>query len=636
MLDGLRIMSKNVFGRAILASFAALIVVGFGLWGIRDMFTNFRANQLAMVGDAEISVQQYRTDYQNALQRLQRQARRAITNEEARQFGLDRQVLAELLTGAALDQDAKRLGLGLSDAEIAKTIRADKTFAGPDGAFDQNRMDQLLRDNGYTETSYIRELRQTALRQQIAESVTGGLKVPGVMLSAINTFANQTRKADYIILPAPDLAKIPAPTDEAVKSWYDMRKDSYRSPEYRSVNVLIVSPGEVAKTLAISDEAARKVYAQTAAEHYVTPEKRLIVQLTFASEAAAAKARARIDAGESFDAVAADKDAGGVLADIGETTKAAMFDPAVAQAAFALPQPGVTQPIPGKFGAVLARVSKIEPGATKPFDEVKDQIKTQLAESQARTETQTLHDKIEDLRASGKSLSQAAEAVGLKTQAYVTDASGAGKGEPGQPGAPIPALAAAPELVKVIFASDVGVANDAVSRKDGGYDWFEVSAIDPSRQLPLVEVRPQVVKALQDSEAQKQVATLANDLARKLDAGESLAGLATAQGVKVQQTESIKRAKAPGLPPAAVQQIFGAPLGGAGVALADQGGRMVFKVTEATTPPLDPNDPTLAGLAPQLASSLADDLFSQYISGLQAQLGIQVNQAALRAINGQE
>ncbi len=54
MLDGLRIMSKNIFGRAILAAFAGLIVIGFGFFGIRDVFTNFRANQLATVGDAEI------------------------------------------------------------------------------------------------------------------------------------------------------------------------------------------------------------------------------------------------------------------------------------------------------------------------------------------------------------------------------------------------------------------------------------------------------------------------------------------------------------------------------------------------------------------------------------------------------
>ncbi|HUO55184.1 MAG TPA: SurA N-terminal domain-containing protein [Rhodoblastus sp.] len=635
MLDGLRIMSKNVFGRAILALFAGLIVVGFGIWGIRDMFTNIRGNELARVGDTEISVQQFRTEYQNQLQRLQRQARRAITNDEARQFGLDRQVLSELVTGAALDQDARRLGLGLSDAEIARMIRAEKMFAGPSGAFDEERMKEVLRDNGYTETSYVREQRQMALRQQIAEAATGSLRTPDVLLAAVNTFANQTRKADFFVLPAPDLAKIAAPSDEAVKSFYDLRKDTYRSPEYRTANVLIVAPGEVAKSIPIADEAARKVYDQTKG-NYVTPEKRSIALLTFENQAAAAKARARIEAGESFDAVAADKSAGGVLADIGATTKASMFDPAIAQAAFALPQAGVTAPIAGKFGFVLAQVSQIEPGATKPFNEVKEQIKADLAAAQAKKETQNLHDKIEDLRTSGKTLAQAADSLGLKTRTLVTDAAGAGKGDAGQPGAPIAALAAAPELTKAIFASDVGVDNDAVPRKDGGYDWFEITSIDPSRQLPLDEVRPQVVKALQESEAQKQVAAKANELARKIDGGASLAALASENGASAQQAAAIKRAGAPGLTPEAAQQIFGTPVGGAGVALADKGGRIVFKVTDATTPPLDFKNPTIAGLAPQLQGGLADDLFSQYVSGLQTQLGAHVNQTALRAASGQE
>ncbi len=94
---------------------------------------------------------------------------------------------------------------------------------------------------------------------------------------------------------------------------------------------------------------------------------------------------------------------------------------------------------------------------------------------------QKLHDKIEDLRASGKTLAQAAQELGLQIQTYDTDAAGASKGANGQAGAPIPALVAAPELVKAIFASDVGVDNDSVSRKDGGFSWFEIAAIDPSR-----------------------------------------------------------------------------------------------------------------------------------------------------------
>ncbi len=635
MLDGLRVMSKNIFGRLILAAFAAVIVVGFGLWGIRDMFTNFRANQLATIGDREITVQDYRNAYQTDLQRLQQQARRAITSQEARQTGLDRQVLAELVTGSALDQDARRLGLALSDADIAGMVRADKAFSGPAG-FDQARMDALLRDNGYTETSFIREQRQLALRKQIGAALTGGLKAPEALLAAVNIYSNQSRTADYFVLPAPDLSKAPPPSDAAVTAWYDLHKDIYRSPEYRAVNTLVVTPDAVAKTISIGDDEARKIYDRDAARLYSKPEKRALALLTFVNAADAAKARARIDAGESFDKVAADKSAGGVLADIGETTEAAMFDPAVAGAAFALKQPGVTQPIAGKFGTVLAKVSRIAPGATKSFDEVKDQIKAQLASARARDAIQKLHDKIEDQRAAGKNLTDAAKAVGLTPQVYVTDASGAGKGEVGQPGAPIPALAGDPDLLKAIFASDVGVDNDSVSRRDGGYDWFEINSVQPSRQLPVAEVRPQILKAMRNNEGQKQVAANANQLARQIDAGQSPDQIAAANGAVLAHSPPIRRSGAPGLSPAAVEQIFGTPVGGAGVALSGAGGRIVFKVTDATTPPLDMENPGVKQIAPQLKSALGDDLFTQYVSGLQSQLGLHVNQTAYAAIIGQQ
>lgn len=636
MLDGLRIMSKNIWGRMILAAFAGLIVIGFGFFGIRDVFTNFRANQLASIGDAEIGAQQYRTEYQSELQRMERQARRPITNDEARQIGLDRQVLARLLTGAALDQAAQRLGLAVSDEEIAKIIKADKTFAGPSGAFDQSRFDELLRDNGYTENAYVREQRQSALREQIAAAVNGSLRLPAVMLSAINTYTNETRKADYFVLPAPDASTAPTPDEAAIKAYYDMRKDNYRTPEYRKVNVLTLTPGALAGTEQITDEAAKKDYDQSEAQRFFKPEKRTVAQLTFASRELADKAAKRIEAGESFTAVAADKSAGGVLANLGETTKASIFDKNVADAAFAMSKPGVTAPIQGTFGWVLADVTMIEPAHTRAFAEVKDEIKSELAQKQARDDAQKLHDKIEDLRSSGKTLAEAAAALGLHSETYVTDAAGAAKGEGGKPGAPIAALASSPELLKAIFASDVGVDNDAVSRKDGGYSWFEIGAVDPSRQLSLDEVKPVVVASLRESEVQKDLAAKANALARKIDSGAVFAEVAAANGAQPQQALSIARSGGDGLSPATVAQVFGTPVGGAGVALADKSGRVVFKVTGATTPPLDPKSPNLAKLLPQLQTAAADDLLNEYLAGLQQRLGLRINQAALRAATGSE
>lgn len=634
MLDGLRIMSKNLFGRLILASFAAVIVVGFGLWGIRDMFSNFRGNELATVGTTDIGLQQYQTAYQTQLQRLQRQAQRAISGEEAKKFGLDRQVLAELITSAALDQDAKRLGLGLPDSELARQIQSEKIFAGPNGAFDVETMRRILRDNGYSEESYVREQRAVALRKQIAQSTTGDVFAPQVLLEAINQFANQTRKADYVMLPAPDLTQAATPSDEAVQAFFNQRKSAYRAPEYRNVVVLVVTPESLAKSLTIDDSLAQKVFDETK-ERFATAEKRQLIQLTFADAKQADAASARLKAGESFDAVAADKSSGGVRADLGLTTRDAIFDAEVAAAAFGVQKTGVVGPVAGKFGTVLVDVLAIEPGAQKAFDAVKDQIKSELALSQAKQALQATHDRIEDLRSSGKSLTEAAAAVNLTPVTAVTDASGAQKGVAGQPGPAVAALTSAPELTKAIFASDVGVDNDAVALKNGGYGWFEIAAIEPTRPLALDEVRAQVLAAVQQSDSQSALAQKANELAKKLDAGETFKTLAQTQNLTLQQSPALKRAAGQALPDSAIQQIFGTPLGGAGVAIGPNGSRILFQVTEATTPPLDLNEQTIKGLRPQLEASLADDIFSQYVSGLESALGVRINQAAMRAISGQ-
>ena len=94
------------------------------------------------------------------------------------------------------------------------------------------------------------------------------------MLSALNTYSNETRKAEYFVLPAPDLSQAPVPSDDAVKSFYEMRKDAYRTPEYRQVNVLVASPVEIARTLPISDEAARRSMTRPPAQRFTVPEKR--------------------------------------------------------------------------------------------------------------------------------------------------------------------------------------------------------------------------------------------------------------------------------------------------------------------------------------------------------------------------
>ena len=106
MLEGLRVASQNWIGRTIMALVMGVIVVSFAIWGVGDVFRGFTAQRLAKVGCGEITVEAYRSAYQNELRRLQQRMRRAITNEEAHRSGLDLQVLERLITEVALDQKA--------------------------------------------------------------------------------------------------------------------------------------------------------------------------------------------------------------------------------------------------------------------------------------------------------------------------------------------------------------------------------------------------------------------------------------------------------------------------------------------------------------------------------------------------
>ncbi len=631
MLDGLRVMSKNWLGRALLGAFAGLIIVGFGIFGIRDVFFGFRANRLAVVGDEEIGVAEYRNAYQTDLQRMQRQTRRPITNEEAHARGLDAQVLGRLIANSALDQTAAKLGLAMSDAQVASLIAKEPSFAGPNGAFDQNRFNEILRDNGYTERSFVREQRALALRQELTETVAGAVLAPNVLLAALNRYSKETRKADYFVLPAPDADAGPAPDEKAVAEFYELRSDAFRAPEYRKLTLLTLSPAALAKPDAVADAVAQKLYDKVKDERFGAPEKRAIEQLAFASDDDAAKASAKLKAGARFEDIAVDPQWRATRADLGVHAKSEIFDPAVAQAAFALPAGGVSEPIEGKFHPVILRVNKIEAASTKPFSDVAAQLKTQIAESNARNDAQSLHDKIEDLRANGKTLSEAAAALGLTAQTVeASDPTGLDK-----TGKPIAGLAGSPDLLKAIFASDVGVDNDAVSSRDGGYSWFEIGAVEPSHMRKLDEVRPEVEKRLKLEDAQRALAAKAADLVRQLQNGATLESLAKAQGdLAIKHAENVRRNGGAGLSNAAVAQIFGVAVDNAGAALGDNGSRIVFKVIEASVPPLDVKASDIVAAMPQIKQSIAEEMLSQYIIKAQDDLGVTINRAALRAATG--
>ena len=178
MLESMRNASQGVVGKAIMTIVMGLIIVSFVIWGVGDMLRGFSPSTVASVGGAKISAQDYRVAYDRAIQQYQRRLKRPFTNEEARQVGLDRSVLQQLLSEAAVDDEAGKLGLGISDEALREVITSNPSFRDKSGAFDPSRFAGALRDMDMNERGFISELRKQVLRQFIVSALSTGITAP--------------------------------------------------------------------------------------------------------------------------------------------------------------------------------------------------------------------------------------------------------------------------------------------------------------------------------------------------------------------------------------------------------------------------------------------------------------------------
>jgi peptidyl-prolyl cis-trans isomerase D len=517
MLQGLRKAGQSFVGKIIATILFCILILSFAIWGIGDIFRGGPQNWVARVGRTEISADQFRTAFNNQVQRLNRQFGGRLTNEQARAFGIDRQVLNQLVDDAVLSEQARALGLSVSDELVARSIVEQPAFRGQDGGFNRPLFDNLLRENGLSEAGFVREQRSTIARTHIAEGIAGSLAVPTAAKEAFHRFQNERRQAAYLILGAYAAGEIPAPSPEQLQAFHNERKGSFRAPEYRAVNVLALDASAIAKPEAVSDADARKRYEEQKTS-FGTPERRTVQQILFPSAQEAEAAAAKIKEGTTFEALATERGVPAQDLELGTFTKIEMLDPVVAAAAFSLEQGAVSDPVPGRFGTALLRVTQVQPEAVKPFEEVAGDVKRQIAQERARTEVERFHDEIEDARASARPLPEIAKEKNLSIiQIPAVDQSGRDKG-----GNPVQNLPEGQTLLQAAFASDIGVDNEALRRRDGGYVWFDVTGIEPAREKAFEEVRADVERQWRDNEVSQRLTEKARQLVERIDNGEAI------------------------------------------------------------------------------------------------------------------
>jgi peptidyl-prolyl cis-trans isomerase D len=626
----MRKASSNWLGKIVMAVVMGVLIVSFGVWGIADIFRGFGQSTLAKIGRTEISTEQFRQIYTDRLQQMGRQFGRPLTQEQARAFGFDRQVLQQTIAEASLDEEARRMGLAQSESETMRMIYNDPNFKSISGQFDPARFQATIRQFGYSEQRYLAEQRRVSLRRQIAGTISAGLEPPKVLLEALTRFQNEQRSIDYIKLAAAQAGTIDPPSPEALAAYFEDHKTQFRAPEYRKLTFTVITPEAIGKWNEVSDEEARKIFDQRK-DKMGTPEKREVSQIVFPNIEEAQAARGRIGSGLSFEDLAKERGLKESDYQLGTIAKSAIIDPAVADAAFSLASGEVSQPAQGRFGVALVKVGKIEPGSTPTYENVAATIKGEIAAANARAKVAELQNKMEDERSGGASVADAAKKLAL-TSVTIDAVDRSGRLPDGQL---VPNIPRGLDVVSQAFNSDVGVDNDPIPF-NGGYVWYDVTGITPSRERNLDEVRPQVEAKWREDQVSSRLRTKATEMVQKLEQGGNLAEEAAAVGAKVETAKDFKReASPPGVPAGVVTAAFRTAKDGVGQTSGSGGSEwIVYRVTDVTVPPVDMASDEVKKLKETLERGLTDEQVAQFVTKIESDIGISINQAAFAQATG--
>jgi peptidyl-prolyl cis-trans isomerase D len=619
---------------AVAVMFAILIGAFAISMGGNNYFDRYTRQNVAKVGSVEITPQQFQRAYQRMLENLSARAGRRLTAQEAQAIGLPDRVLQGLIQDAAVDVEASKLGLGLSQEGLRQSITSSEFFQ-QNGKFSPEKYQQFLQRIGYSAPAFEQEYKADLVRRQIRGIFDKSGVLTKVMLDAYNRYANEERTLAYFTLNADAAGAVEAPSDQALRTYYDDRKSQFMAPELRKIALLAISPQSVASKISVTEDDLKAEYAANAA-NYAVPERRKIEIIPFQTRKAADAASASLKGGKDFLDVAKEAGFKQPEIDLGLVSKkefGAKFaaNEAIVNAAFGLKKDQASEPVDGPLSSVIIRVLEIVPGEEKSFDEAKDRIRDDLTKARAAAESAKLIKAFEDERASGVPLADSAKKLGLPLEEATVDR--VGRGADGKPvnlaSVPVAGLAAA------AFKSDVGVENEALRLPGGGYAWFEVQDILKARQKPFDEVKVDVEAAWRKDQIRTKLTEIARDFASRLDRGEPIAEVAKSVGAEVKTTKPLKREGSDeGIPAAAVAQAFSLSEGGSSSAASGDGtSRTVFEVQKITPPaPLD--EATEKALAQRLQGQIGDDNFVEYLTGIEKQAGVSVDRKNFTSVAG--
>jgi peptidyl-prolyl cis-trans isomerase D len=382
------------------------IVIVFVFWGVGS-YTSRQSGRVAVVNGTVITLDDYRTSYNNLIEQVRQSFGNNLNEELIRMLQLRKRALDQLIDKTLMLQAAEKLKLTVSDEELAEYIRHIGAFQTA-GAFDSGRYINTLNRIRLTPEAFEVQQRDALIIDKFQTLITDSIKVSDLEARQWYLWNNAEVDIDYLLLE-PQRYKDIKLTDEEIRNYFDQHKDSYKTDPSIKVRYIYFMPEDYAGRVVISEDDIRDYYEGHPDEFKIpeTVEARHILikvdQNAKAEEVESARKKAEeiyklAKEGRDFAELARKysedptKAKGGYL---GTFRREEMIEP-FSDKAFSMNAGDISEPVRTPFGWHIIKVEKVNAAKTIPLSEaeagIREKLKTERSKNMAYDEAEAVYD----------------------------------------------------------------------------------------------------------------------------------------------------------------------------------------------------------------------------------------------------
>ena len=506
MLGAIRNKSKGWVAYLIVG----FITVPFALFGIQDYVSGSSNTSIASVDGEDIDLNLYYQELNSQQRNLQQQLGAQYSQEIDNV--LKQTLLDTMINEKLIENFANSLDMVTLDQEVRSVIQSNQAFQ-VDGAFSEERYNQILRLNSYTSTAYEIAQSKSLTRDQIKRNLSNSSFLSSVQTAQLNDLASQEREVSYIALTTDKYEDQISVSQSGISDYFNANKSNFLEGRKVKVDFVELSLDNIDEPENADDETLQNLYDENA-ELYTNPERRRAQHILVEDETLANDLLNQIKEGADFAELAktnsvdtSSNEQGGDLGLFERDLMGAEFD----EAAFSMNVGDVSDVVSTDYGYFhIIKLTEIQTETAQSFEEVIEQLVALHIKNVKQKILFDLEEEFANL-AYEESLDMLADQLDLEIQTSDFFSNGTNQYDQA--------------FVSAAFSEAVieeGENSDVIELGQNKFVVLSLSSLQPERQKELNEVEAQIVATLKTLGAKKLIDDLSLSIASALTSGDEL------------------------------------------------------------------------------------------------------------------